>query len=593
MLKRSAGLLIDWHGHFIASMIACSGAKTSEEVRRATLTIKILSYGTLVCLLMTVIRFRGGGGLDVWVSGFGAFSFFSLLTILFLFGRYSAVADLSIALVLALIMLMAFSDGGLLSRVLTWLPALPLMASFIGVRVRAMSACILGVMGLLGLLAAHSFGLIENRMPGEPLVGRMIAGIAAMFFVSAIAQAYESARQDAELSIIAATTRAEQLAQLKSDFLANMSHEIRSPLNAMLGMLRLLKRSELDQLQAERTQLAYSNAQSLLALLNDILDLSKMDAGKIQLEHVVFDLNCMLGELGEALSVAAEEKGLELILDFTSVSHSMIKSDSTRIKQIFTNLITNAIKFTEQGEIVVCISIEPCDGSCVSGLAGSRGIDRDSFFILRGEVKDSGIGISSVNQASLFEVFTQADSSITRTHGGSGLGLAICKKICNAMQGDINVTSSEGQGSRFYFDVVVARAADVPSQDAFLAPNLTGLKILIVDDNQRSADVLAKQLSLWGADVDTELGATSGLSVFRAHLKTPFAIILIDFEMPDIDGVTMVRLFREQFPDSQCKLFLMTLKSSALNMQKLPALGVDAQISKPITLAGLQRVFNV
>jgi len=162
MLKRSAGLLIDWHGHFIASMIACSGAKTSEEVRRATLTIKILSYGTLVCLLMTVIRFRGGGGLDVWVSGFGAFSFFSLLTILFLFGRYSAVADLSIALVLALIMLMAFSDGGLLSRVLTWLPALPLMASFIGVRVRAMSACILGVMGL-HLRSGHRVGMRPQK----------------------------------------------------------------------------------------------------------------------------------------------------------------------------------------------------------------------------------------------------------------------------------------------------------------------------------------------------------------------------------------------------------------------------------------------
>ena len=604
MLKEGFSNLVYFHNRFIEMLVARSNSQMSEELRRITLLVKILVYGSFFCLLMTLVRMRGDVGASeasmsgilvpgtvvtgAVVSGMGSVLLFSLLIFFVVTGRHRPAADLSILVVLFLILFMAYSDGGLHSRVMTWLSALPLMANFIGVRLRSVQTCLIAIFGLVLVFAAQTFGMIDNPLPEDPLFGRMMAGIASMFFVSAVSQAYEGARQEAEGHILVASEKAQQLARLKSDFLANMSHEIRNPLNALIGMLRLLKRSDLNDSQAERAEIAHSNAQSLLGLLNDILDLSKIDAGKLSLETVEFDLQCMLGELVEAMAVGAQEKGLELMLDLTAVSDSMVVGDPVRIKQIFTNLIGNAIKFTQQGEIIVGASLEhnANNSEASDGEEGHR--QGHALYWLKGSIEDSGVGVPLAAQESLFEPFVQGDNSITRTHGGTGLGLTICQKICRAMHGEISVISRKGGGSRFNFEVEVKRRLKSESTSECSDPCLNGARILVVDDNQTCSELLAKQLTIWGAKVTLASSASSGLETIQKNVLIPFSILLIDFEMPEVNGITFGEIFSKRYPDSDCKMVLMTLLISEFDSGRPAEVGFDRCVAKPITISDLQ-----
>ena len=594
MLKEGFSNLVYFHNRFIEMLVARSNSQMSEELRRITLLVKILVYGSFFCLLMTLVRMRGDAVApealisSALVSGVGSVLLLSVLIFFVVTGRHRAAADLSIVAVLFLILFMAYTDGGLHSRVMAWLSALPLMANFIGVRLRSVQTCLVATFGLVLVFAAQTFGIVDNPLPEDPLFGRMMAGVTSMFFVSAVSQAYEGARQAAEGHILAASEKAQELARLKSDFLANMSHEIRNPLNALIGMLRLLKRSELNDSQAERAEIAYSNAQSLLGLLNDILDLSKMDAGKLRLETVEFDLRCMLGELVETMAVGAQEKGLELILDLTAISDSIVVGDPVRIKQIFTNLLGNAIKFTQQGEIVVRVSLERV-ASNSEARDGEEGHHQGhALYRLKGSVEDSGVGVPLAAQESLFEPFVQGDTSITRTHGGTGLGLTICKKICRAMDGEISVISGEGGGSLFNFEIEVKRSLSSMSTSECSDPCLNGTRILVVDDNQSCSELLAKQLTIWGAKVTLASSALSGLEEIQKNVLSPFSILLVDFEMPEVNGISFGETLSKQYPDNDCKMVLMTLLISEFDSGLPAEVGFDLCVAKPITISDLQ-----
>lgn len=387
--------------------------------------------------------------------------------------------------------------------------------------------------------------------------------------------------------LIEAKEAAEASSRGKSEFLAAMSHEIRTPMNAVLGLLKLLQQSKLDSIQQNHVRLATSSATSLLGIINDILDFSKIEAGKMDLELLEFDVKAVLQEFVASQGHKAHEKGLELTLDTSNVTYPNIITDPGRLRQILTNLVGNALKFTQEGHIHITASLSPADTS-----HGQLCID----------VSDTGIGIPAEKITTLFEAFTQADSSTTRKYGGTGLGLSIVKKLCELMGGSIVATSIPGEGSTFGIRLTVELGRDKlilqkteEEPEADLEQNIawpSDTRILLVEDNTTNQIVANGLLEILGLHADVAANGLEALEAIRISQDTlPYSIVLMDCQMPEMDGYDATRSIRSGKAGNENRhlpIIAMTANAMQGDREKCTDAGMDDYIAKPIDLTMLK-----
>src|SRR5712692_7526741 len=452
---------------------------------------------------------------------------------------------------------------------------LVILAGLIASALTTLAADPLSIRGFLAGIALPVFvSLATSDQPHHQAAAIVVAVLTLVDHLQVTARlaVSEEAAKQAESVMREARDLAERVARARSAFLANMSHEIRTPMNAVLGFVELILDTELTTEQRRALELVRSSSEALLMILNDILDYSKIEAEHLELESIPFDVAKVVHATASLLAVRAREKHLELLADVAPELPRAVRGDPTRLRQVLMNLIGNAIKFTEHGEVVVAVTTQARDGAVA----------------LRFGVRDTGIGIAPEHLKAVFKEFTQADSTMTRRYGGTGLGLAISQRLVRLMGGELAVTSEVGHGSEFSFTLTLPVETAALERTVGLAA-LGGRRMLIVDDNETNRRILREMLAAEGVKVDEASMASDGLAALRraAQKRAPYDLAILDVQMPDMDGFQLATAVRQDKALTRTKLLMLTSAGQRGDGERCRELGIRGYLTKPLSRADL------
>jgi two-component system sensor histidine kinase/response regulator len=554
--QTTAWIYMFWHSVFPLTVIAATlakknGARVGGSSRR-TIAAAMVVVVTLVALVATLTTagqnlmpsiMAGNGYSPVYIYVTGATWGLSLLALIVLFFRRPhSVLDMWLMVVLC-----------------AWIADIGLSAVFNAGRFD------------LGFYAGRLFGLLAAN---SVLVALLLetAGLYDNVLKSLETEAAE--REQRLIAVRTAQEAAEAANVAKSSFLANMSHEIRTPMTAVIGFSDLALRTQLDVKQQDYLVKIKASAMGLLGVINDILDVSKIEAGRLEIESIDFDLRDVLDGVSTVAMLRAADKGIELLISLDPDVPPMLVGDPLRLGQVLHNLVGNAVKFTDKGEIVVAVHMASKD-------SGAVGLDIS--------VTDTGIGMDEATQAKLFRPFTQADASTTRRYGGTGLGLVISRHLVEKMGGALKLESTPGTGSRFSFSLRLGLSTKADERSPVAPESLAGLRALVVDDSAASREILERTLTRWSVAVDTAASGMAALTAVQAAAAgKPYDHAVVDWRMPGMDGIATVQAIRKAAPPAhRLTIVMLTAYGRDELMSDAKGTAVDAFLSKPTTSSTL------